>query len=532
MPNLYGGGSGTTLDADAKSVQMLTAKNVPLDQATGFSQQLLYWGEKPFTAGPFYFGAVVCFLFVFGLIVVKNRIKWWILGTVVLTMLLSFGKNWPFFTDLFFNHFPLFNKFRAVESILAVAGLCFPILAFFAVSEIIAEKDKAPVVKKLLLALYITGGLALILAVAPDLFLSFKAGNHQMITQQITQQFGGDSNTASAFMGAIVQDRISLARTDAWRSLIFILLTFGLLFAFIKQKVNVTVLSLVMLGLVSVDMWSVDKRYLKDDSFGAKEDMQQPKPRDVDQFIMRDADPDFRVFDMSTGDPFTDANTSFFHKSIGGYHAAKLKRFDEIQSSQFSKSINQDILDMLNTKYVIAPDQKNQSVSMKRNPTACGHAWFVKSVKYADNADAEMQAISSFNPKDEAIVDKQYSSLIDEKQNALDTAGKIDLVSYNPDHLVYQSSSATPEIAVFSEVYYNKGWKMLIDGAEKPYIRADYLLRAAQIPVGNHKIEFIFHPTSYYMGENISFAGSVLLILALGGAFFVELKPKKLKSQN
>jgi hypothetical protein len=530
VPNLYGGGSGTVLDADAKSVQMLTAKNVQPDQAIGFSEQMLYWGEKPFTAGPFYFGAVVCFLFVFGLVVVKNRVKWWILGTVVLTMLLSFGKNLPFLTDFFFNHFPLFNKFRAVESILAVAGLCFPILAFFAVSEIIAEKDKAPVVKKLLLTLYIVGGLTLILAVMPDLFLSFKASNHQAVIAQVTQQFGGDSATANTFMGAIVQDRVSLARADAFRSLIFIVLTFGLVFAYLKQKINVTILSLVMLALVLVDMWTVDKRYLKEDSFGAREDMQQPKPRDVDQFIMRDTDPDFRVFDMSSGDPFTDANTSFFHKSIGGYHAAKLKRFDEIQSSQFSKSINQDVLDMLNTKYVITVDQKNQGVTMHRNVTACGHAWFVKSVKFADNADAEMQAISSFSPKDEAIVDKQYAGLIDEKQNALDTAGKIDLVSYNPDDMKYKSSSGTPEIAVFSEVYYNKGWKMYIDGVEKPYFRADYLLRAAQIPVGNHDIEFKFHPTSYYMGENISLVGSILLILALGGAFFVELKPKKVKS--
>ena len=530
VPNIYGGGSGTPLDADAKSVQLLTSKNVQPDQAIGFSQQLLYWGEKPFTGGPFYFGAIVCFLFVFGLIVVKNRIKWWVLGTVVLTMLLSFGKNWPLFTDLFFNHFPLFNKFRAVESILAVAQLCFPILAFFAVSEIIAAKDKGPIVKKLLLAFYITGGLTLILAVMPDLFLSFRASNHQAVIAQLTQQFGGDSGTANAFANAIVDDRISLARSDAFRSLIFIILAFGLVFAFLKQKVNVTVLSLVMMALVLVDLWSVDKRYVREENFGAKEDMQQPKPRDVDQFIMRDTDPDFRVFDMSSNDPFSDATASFFHKSIGGYHAAKLKRFDEIQSSQFSKSVNQDVLDMLNTKYIITVDPKTQSVSMHRNPTACGHAWFVKNVKYADNADAEMQAISSFNPKNEAIVDKQYTSLIDEKQSALDTAGKIDLVSYNPDHLIYQSGATTPEIAVFSEVYYNKGWKMLIDGVEKPYFRADYLLRAAQIPVGNHKIEFIFHPNSYYTGETISMAGSILLVLALGGAFFIELKPKKVKS--
>jgi uncharacterized membrane protein YfhO len=181
---------------------------------------------------------------------------------------------------------------------------------------------------------------------------------------------------------------------------------------------------------------------------------------------------------------------------------------------------------MLNTKYIITLDPKNQSTSMHANTTACGHAWFVKNVKYAQNADEEMQAISGFSPADEAIVDKQYTSLIDEKQASLDTNATIKLVSYNPDHLVYASGSTTPQIAVFSEIYYNKGWKMLIDGVEKPYFRADYLLRAAQIPVGNHKIEFIFHPTSYYAGEDISLVGSIILILALGGALFIETKKK------
>ena len=248
----------------------------------------------------------------FGLILVKNRIKWWLLGTIVLTMLLSFGKNWPLFTDLFFNYFPMFNKFRAVESILAVAGLCFPILAFYAVSEVIAAKDKAPILKKLMLALYITGGLTLLLVIMPDLFLSFKGGGDQSAIAQLTQAF--DTGTANSFIAALVQDRVSLARADAFRSLIFVLLTFGALYLFIKQKINVTMISVTMLVLVLADMWLVDKRYIKDENFVDKEDMQQPKPRAVDNFILGDRDPDFRVFDMSSGDPFTDANTSFFHK--------------------------------------------------------------------------------------------------------------------------------------------------------------------------------------------------------------------------
>lgn len=528
VPNIYGGGSSTQVTEDSKAAKVLTDKGVDANQALQFAQGLpIYWGEKPFTEGPVYFGAVVCFLFVFGLIFVKSRIKWWLLGTIVLTTLLSFGKNFSLLSDLFFNYFPLYNKFRSVDSILAITGLCFPILAFLAVNEIINAKDKAPILKKLLLAFYITGGLTLFIALLPDVFFSFKNSSHQGIIDQLTQAFRGDSGMANAVANGLVQDRISLARADAFRSFAFIVLALGILWAFIKQKINVTVLSIAILALVLVDLWRIDKRFLNDERFSAKEDVQKPQPRDVDTFIMRDTDPDFRVFDMASGDPFTNANTSFFHKSIGGYHAAKLKRFDELQSSQFSKSINQDVLDMLNTKYIITSDPKTQAVTMHNNATACGHAWFVKNVKFAKDADEEMQAISSFDPTDEAIVDKQYSKLIDEKQNGLDTAGTIKLVSYNPDHLVYESGSTTPQVAVFSEIYYNKGWKMLIDNQEKPYFRADYLLRAAQIPVGNHKIEFIFHPESYYMGENISLLGSILLVLTLGGALFFEKKEKK-----
>ncbi|WP_295653246.1 YfhO family protein [uncultured Mucilaginibacter sp.] len=530
VPNLYGGGGSVTLDQDSRVVQLLTSKNVDSTQAINFAQNLpFYWGEKPFTSGPFYFSAIICFLFVFGLIIVKNRVKWWILGTVVLTMLLSFGKNWPFVSDFFFNHFPLYNKFRSVESILAVAELCFPILAFFAVSEVIAAKDKAPILKKLLLAFYITGGLTLVLAIMPELFFSFKGSSQDGLVSQLTQTLKGDSATATAIGNALIQDRESLAKADAWRSFILIALAFGALFAFIKQKVNVTIVSVALLALVLVDLWTIDKRYLREDSFGAKEDMQQPKPREVDSFILLDKDPDFKVFDMSLNNPFQDASYLFYYKSVGGYHAAKLKRFDELQTSQFSKSINLDVLDMLNTKYIITVDQKSQGLTVHRNETACGHAWFVKSVKFAENADAEMQAISSFDPKNEAIVDKQYTSLLNDKQSSLDTTASIKLVSYNPDHMVYSSGSTTPQVAVFSEIYYNKGWKMYIDGAESPYFRADYLLRAAQIPVGNHKIEFIFHPKSYYMGESISLVGSILLVLALLGALYMEIKKKPVK---
>ncbi|SDP95064.1 hypothetical protein SAMN05428975_4049 [Mucilaginibacter sp. OK268] len=527
IPNAYGGGGRGPSDADSHVVKALVDKGAPADQAVYIAQNAmpLYWGEKPFTEGPFYFGAVICFLFVWGLFIVKNRIKWWLLGAVVFTMLLSFGKNWPYVSDLFFNYFPLYNKFRAVESILAVAGLCFPILALLAVNEAIVNDNKADLFKKLKITFYITGGITLIIAVLPSLFLSFKPSNQLAYIDQLSQMLKIDNATASSLAQALVEDRASVAQADALRSLIFVALTFAITWAFIKKKINVTVLSVSFLALILVDLWTVDKRYLNNDNFAAKQDNNAPQPREVDQFILKDKDPDFRVIDL-TQSIKGDGVTPFFYKSIGGYSAARLKRFEEVVDEQLTKSINHEVLDMLNTKYIISQDPKSQNLAMQANQTACGHAWFIKSIKYADNADQEMQAISSFDPKNEAIVDKQYKSDIDEKTLGNDPAGKIDLVSYNPDHMIYQSGSTASQIAVFSEVYYNKGWKMLIDGVEKPYFRANYLLRAAQIPVGNHKIEFIFHPTSYYAGENISLAGSILLVLALGGAIYTETKKK------
>lgn len=537
VPNLYGGSSSGiySLDKNSETVKAFTTKGIPEDQAVGYVQQLgsigvsTYWGDKTFTEGPFYFGAVVCFLFLFGLLIIKNRIKWWLLAAIILSMLLSYGRNLQWFSDIFFNYFPLYNKFRAVESIMVIAALCFPIMAYLAIKEIIETTDRTEIFKKLKLSFYIVGGITLVLAVMPDLFFSFKSKQHQQLIDYLTQALKGDSGFANSIINGLVQDRISMARMDAIRTLIFVAITFGIVWAFIKQKINVMVLSVSLLGLTLIDMWQIDKRYLKDESFANRSDVQKPQPREVDTFIMRDTDPDFRVIDL-TQPLKQDAITPYFYKSIGGYSAARMKRYDELIDNQLTKSVNQDVLDMLNTKYVINTDAKGQSLGMQVNNTACGHAWFVKSVKYVNNADQEMQAISSFDPKNEAIVDQKFRKMIDEKQINQDLNATITLTSYNPDHLVYQSGSTATMVAVFSEIYYDKGWKMLIDGKEQPYFRADYVLRAAQIPVGNHKIEFIFHPASYYTGEGISLAGSIILVLALGGVVYVENKKKPVKA--
>ena len=539
IPNLYGG--ATSIDELVKPESHLykALAEVTGGDPTPAIQQLAgqlgmqqYWGEKPGTSGPYYFGAIICFLFVFGLLVVKSRIKWWILGTTILFMLLSFGRNFPLVSDIFFDYFPLYNKFRAVESILAIVGLMVPILAFLALRDTQEGKwEQKVLVKKLSIAAAITGGFALLVAIMPTALFSFTSATHPQILDALTQIMQNNRGMAQNIANALVSDRVDIARADALRSVLFIALAYGLLWALFTKKMNMQFVYAVLGILVLIDMWQVDRRYLNKDNFASKIDLQNHfQPRDVDTFILADKDPNFRVMDLTIS-TFSDASASQFHKTVGGYHAAKLKRYQELIDKQFSKSVNQDVLDMLNTKYIITQDRQTGSYKMSRNNTAAGNAWFVQKVEFAKDADEEMKAINSFDPKREAIVDQQYKGMIDLKRvGAGGPTAMIKLDSYHPDHLVYSYSSPNDVIAVFSEIYYDKGWNMYVDKVKKPYFRADYVLRAAQLEAGNHTVEFKFEPTSYYMGEKVSAAGSLLLIAFLGFAIYTEKRKGKVSA--
>ncbi|SOD15049.1 YfhO family protein [Pedobacter xixiisoli] len=539
IPNLYGGATGIdelvkpesnlykAVSADFSGGDPGQTNQVIQQLAQGFNMQE-YWGEKPGTSGGYYFGAIVCFLYIFGLFIVRNRIKWWILATTVLFMLLSFGKNFPLISDLFYDYFPLYNKFRAVESILAVVGLMVPVLAFLALKE--AQEgniEQKQLVKKLTWSAGITGGFALIVALAPTLLFSFKTNNHAEIVQALTQALQNNAAAAQKLTNALVQDRAAIARSDAFRAFLFVVIGYAIVWAFLTKKLN-TQLAFGLLALaVLIDMWQVDRKYLNNKNFESKTTLANYfQPRDVDTFIASDKDPNFRVYDQSIN-TFNDASTSNFHKTVGGYHAAKLKRYDELIQNQFSKSVNQDVLDMLNTRYFITQDPQNGSYKMSRNATALGNAWIVKSVQFVKNSDEEMKAINSFDPKQEAIVDEQYKKLLDTTRLGADPSAFIKLEKYHPDHLEYSYSAPRDVIAVFSEIYYDKGWNMYVDGVQKPYFRADYVLRAAQLEAGNHKVEFKFEPKSYYTGEKISLAGTILLVLCLGFAGYSETRKKK-----
>lgn len=537
IPNAYGGGSGPNLDEKSEVAKALAAKGIPAEQLLPAMQQLgqvglsTYWGDKQFTSGPWYFGAIICFLFILGLFIVKNRIKWWILSASILCLLLSFGRHLPFLSDLFFNYFPLYNKFRAVESILVIVGFLIPVLAILAVKEVASQTEEPKKLQKnLLYSLYITGGLLIILIVIPSAFLSFKTQNHGLFIEQLTQITNGDKGFADSIANALVKDRTSLARMDALHSLLFVLIGAGLVWALIKKKMNTQFVFITLAVVILVDLWSIDRRYLNNAKFVEKNELaQQFKPRDVDQLIMRDQSY-YRVLDLSQGNPFSNSVPSYFHKSLGGYHAAKLKRYQEVLDKQFNGAINEDVLDMLNTKYLITADQNGQKEMMKNRSTAAGHAWFVQKVEYVKNADEEMMAISSFDPKNVMVVDQKFKSLIDVKKVGYDGNGFIRLTNYHPDHLTYEYSSGRDALAVFSEMWYEKGWNAYVDGEKIPYFRADYILRAAQLPGGNHKLEFKFEPNSYYTGETISLIASILLLLSLGYVIFLEVKRKEVEA--
>lgn len=528
VPNAYGGGSGGVLGKDSHVANYLKGLGATETQAEQFAKSMpAYWGEKPFTSGPWYFGAGVFFLFVLGIVIVRSRYKWWIVSATVLTVFLAFGRHFPLISDLFFDYFPMYNKFRAVESILVIPAVLIPILAVMALHELITNASGIKNLdKKVLYTAGGVGGLCLIIALMPDLFLSFRSSTHQELVAALQQNLG-NANAGNELVNALLKDRASLASADAWRSFFIVLLIFGCIWFYLKKKLALPIL-LGAVGLITlVDLWIVDKRYLNADSFSSDRSVStQLAPREVDQLILMDKDLSYRVLDLTTN-PFADARASYFHKNFGGYHAAKLMRFQEILEHQFNGAINEDVLDMFNVRYVITRDPKNNAERIERRSTAAGNAWFVKKVTVVKDNEEEMDAIDSFDPKQEAFVHREFENLLDSTRIGNVQNAEIELVSYHPDTMRYEYTAPNDVFGVFSEVFYNKGWKAYVDGEEVPILRANYILRALQLPGGNHKVEFVFAPQSVKVSNILSIIASVLLVLGiLGGIWFQYRRTK------
>jgi hypothetical protein len=513
IPSFAGGPISAGAAKKSSVCEEFVKHGYPRNTAIEYARFMTYWGGQRSTAGPVYLGAVMVFLFVLGLFAVKGQVKWWLLTATILSIVLAWGEHFAFFSNLFIDYFPLYNKFRTVSMILTIAMLTVPLLGILAVSEMLgnnlAAADKWKALQK---AALITGGIALIFVLAPGLFFSFAAAS--------------DTDLPDWLVLALRDTRESVLRADAFRSFLFVLVAAAVLWSVIKGKLKSAPAIAFMGALIVIDLWTVDKRYLNDSSFKPKGvNTAQPTPVDLD--ILQDKTPDYRVLNLSV-DPFNDATTSFFHKSIGGYHGAKMKRYQELIERYIGKG-NMTVLNMLNTKYFIVANKETGQPMKQTNPGALGNAWPVRHIKWVDNADAEIAALGEFDPSSEAVVDKRYQPTLEGFIARDDSTASINLVSYEPNHLVYEYHSQIPQLIVFSEIFYDKGWNAYIDGELTSHIRADYVLRAMAVPAGKHGIEFKFEPVSYVRGEKIALVSSigvVLLILGVAAKGYLDCRKK------
>lgn len=522
IPNFKGGSSHGALDTDSRTYEFLQRNNVPPGQARDIIKQLpLYHGSQPFTSGPFYVGAIIVFLYIMGLFIIRGPIKWWIVAVTVLAISLSWGKNFMGLTSFFMENVPFYNKFRDVKMILVIVDFIFPLMAVLTIHKILkGEIARDELWKALKRSFMIVGGVALLFALFPGIIGDFKGLSDGRLPEWLQE--------------SIVEDRRRLLREDAFRSFIFILLGAASIYFFQRKRLRKEYFLLSLGLLITIDMWAVDRRFLNEDDFISRRQAQDPfSASQADKFIMNDPNhPNFRVLNLAVN-TFNDASTAYFHHSIGGYHGAKMQRYQELidfhiqpemqqlvstlQNQQDGGQINNvlqslEVLNMLNTKYIIT----NPNGRPVQNPHRLGKAWLVEDYRIVDNANEEIEALNDFDPQQTAIIDKQFEEHVQGRNYTYDSSATIQLTHYEPNHLKYDYQASKPQLAVFSEVYYPHGWNAYIDGEEAPHFRVNFILRAMNLPAGEHQIEFRFRPESYYVGGTISGISSILLI-----AFFV-----------
>lgn len=510
IPRFMGGGNGEDVGTDSQTYEAFRKLGATTTQAAEESKRApMYWGEQPIVEAPAYVGAVVLFLFVFALFLVKGRLKWWLVGGTIVSLLLSYGKNLGFLTDFFIDYVPLYNKFRAVTSIQVILELCVPILAVSGLVKLFNDFDKKEEkLKALKYSAIISGGLAILFLVFKSSF-DFAGVNDGFYRQNYGQEF----------MDAIKADRKSIFTADTIRTLLLVILSAGTIYLFLKEKLNQQWVIVVFGALILFDLVGVDKRYVNNDDFVSSIQVNKPyQANEADKAILSDTT-NFRVFDITS----SGAKASYFHNSLNGYHAAKLQRYQDVFDFYISNN-NINVLNMFNTKYIIAQDEQG-NVFPYNNPDANGNAWFIKDFKFVDSANEEIKALDSLDNKNVAVLNKNDFKIETSSFN-VDSTASISLLENKPNYLKYKSVNKNNGLAVFSEVYYPKGWKTLVDGKEASHIRVNYVLRGMEVPAGNHTIEFKFEPEVIQTGSSIALASSILVGLLLLGGLFYEFRKK------
>ena len=490
IPNFYGGSSNYALGEDSE-----TYKTVKKYAGTSQAKQIVkalptYWGDQPFTSGPVYAGAIICFLFVLGLLAVKGPERWWLLVAVIIGILLSWGRNLPSLNNWLFDHLPLYNKFRTPSMSLVMTTTAMAMLGMLALRALLKKEVE---LKHIYIATGITGGLCLLFALFPGMAGGFTSKMDVQLPEWLSE--------------CLLDDRRAMLTSDAWRSLCFILLAAAGAFAYLKiEKMRSGILIALMGVLILADLWTVDKRFLNDDHF-------VPKKRNLvtmteaDKQILADKDPNYRVLNLTTS-TFNDAQTSYFHKSVGGYSPAKLRRYQDIIDHYFAGRLNMNVLNMLNTRYVITQQ------GVQYNPEAFGNAWFVQNIEWVNNPNEEIAAIGNADLLQKAVIDTCWRTKVSDGL-AMTQPASIRLTNYaNPGNLFYESESGEDGLAVFSEVYY-KTWNAFIDGKEVPVVRANYILRAIEVPAGKHTIEFRCEDDLLLDTQIVSTIASCLVVLVI-----------------
>ncbi len=511
-PRIFGGSNGENIGANTNMYEFLIGKSVPEDQAKEFvSSMPAYWGDQPIVAAPAYIGAVVFFLCLVALFLDKRKIKYVFVAGTVVSLILSWGKNFPILTDFFIDTIPMYNKFRAVSSIQVILELCIPVLAIMGLQSFFKE-EKAQQLK----GLYLSGGvffgiIAFLIAIKSQ--FSFSGGSDDYYLQ----------NYGPEFINALKEDRKSLYSADLLRSGFLVLLAFGLLWFFVKNKISKST-AVILVGIIMIsDLFFIDKNYLNAKSFVSPSEVDVPfQPTASDLEILRDTS-HYRVFEVNGN--MSSARASYFHQSIGGYSAVKPRRMQQLFDYQIAKN-NMEVLNMLNTKFIIQTDKEGKEFPTY-NPNYNGNAWFVQKVKFVDSPDEEMKALDSIDSKKVVVVNqREFGPFIkgDLTLFNVDSTATIQLLSYQPNHLKYVSSNTNSGVAVFSEMYYADGWNATIDGKAASHFRADYALRAMKIPAGKHSIEFKFEPQVVKTGSTIALISFILMILLLGVAIYIEQK--------
>jgi len=551
VPN-FKGGATVAINLDKTAMTKANPKYRSLYGALG-----QYFGEQPGTAGPVYVGAFVLFLFILGCIIVKGPMKWALLGATVFSIVLSWGRNFMPPTDFFIDFVPMYNKFRAVSSILVIAEFTIPLLAILTLKKIIESKENGSTTNILrpipssLIALLLTAGLSFLIYLTPGTFTDFIPSTEAQMLQSAVDQGGIPANELAGIMANLGEMRAAMVSADALRSFIIVMVGAVILLLFYKGKLRkeLTIGAIALLCLF--DMWQVNKRYLYDDQFvDANIRTTTFAQTETDKYILEDTDLDYRVLNFAIN-PFNENTTSYWHKNVGGYHAAKLRRYNELIEIRLKNEMQaayQAIaqaggdmdqvdstkfpsLNMLNTRYFILPT-KDGEVPVE-NPYALGNAWFVEEVDYVDNADQEIDELTTANPYRVAVVDEVFrETLKGATKFEVDDEAFIELTAYEPNNLIYQTSNPANGVAVFSEVYYPEGWQVTIDGERAELGRADYVLRTLYVPAGQHTIQMTFDPKSIHFTEGIAYSAMAILLLSAIIVIFIAYRKKQKLTTN